>query len=224
MAELTVRAYAELIHTPLHGQLRILTEQKYPDEAPGSFKVPYYFPTLTAIRRYFQNGNNQAHLPATGDQLPGLGQNPLQHRIDNNLRAINAFRNGTQRQRPLTLHPQQTWQLPLIETVIIRATPDLIVTEGANNGYILLDCRDQQQENEIIRTTVELLHHTLSQNGVECPIRHVEYIHLCTDTVFRWNTVRQAHDHPCQPDGDRHRGALGIAVVSTGDGSRHPAR
>lgn len=39
MPSLTAKAFAELTHTPLYGQLRILREQKYPRQAPGLFKV-----------------------------------------------------------------------------------------------------------------------------------------------------------------------------------------
>jgi hypothetical protein len=183
-----VKAFAELIHTPLYGQLRILNEQKYPNQAPGFFKVQYYRPALTVIRRYYQTGNNLAHLPTSGAAIPGVGTTP--HRIDHNLRAITAFRNGNQRHRTLAIHEPQTWEL-VLANVTLRATPDLIITENDNKGYVLFDCREKAPETEIIRTTVELLHHTLAQNGIICPLRRVEYVHLESDTLHRWNTPRK---------------------------------
>ena len=188
MPSLTVKAFAELIHTPMYGQLRILNEQKHPNQAPGFFKIQYYRPALTVIRRYFLNGNNLAHLPAHGTAIPGVGT--TEHRIENNLRAITAFRNGSQRNRTLAIHEPQTWELTLAN-VTVRATPDLIITENNNQGYVLFDCREKPPEQEIIRTTVELLHHSLAGHGIVCPLRRIEYIHLESDTVHRWNTPRQ---------------------------------
>jgi len=189
MPDVTVKAFAELIHTPLYGQLRILNEQKYPKQAPGVFKIQYYRPALLAIRRYFQGGNNVALLPADAQQITGVGRQD--HQRENNFRAISSFRRGTQKDRPLTLHEQQTWELALAN-VTLRCTPDMHFVEGNDLGIILFDCREQQQEQEIIRTTIELVHHTLTKNGVQLPMRRVEYIHLNSDKVHRWNSCRQA--------------------------------
>lgn len=188
MPSLTVKAFAELIHTPLYGQLRILNEQKYPRQAPGFFKIQYYRPALNVIRRYFQYGNNLAHLPSNGGQIPGIGTKI--DRVENNLRTINAFRSGNQRHRTLTVQQPHTWEVTLAN-VTVRATPDMLFTENDNLCFIILDCRQQSPEQEIIRTTVELFHHTLTQNGIAVPLRRMEYIHLESDTVHRWNSPRQ---------------------------------
>ena len=189
MPEVTVKAFSELIHTPLYGQLRILNEQKYPKQAPGFFKIQYYRPALTAIRRYYRGGNNMALLPAASHEITGVGKQ--EHQRENNHRAITSFRNGSQKDRTLSLHDPQTWELTLAN-ITIRCTPDLYFAEESNEGIILFDCRGQQPEVEIIRTTVELFHRTLTVNGVNLAMRRVEYIHLDTDTVHRWNTPRQA--------------------------------
>jgi hypothetical protein len=188
MPEVTVKAFSELIHTPLYGQLRILNEQKYPQQAPGIFKIQYYRPALSAIRRFYRTGNNLAVLPTDPNQVTGVGQQ--EHQRENNFRAITAFRNGGQTVRTLTMHDSQTWELTLAN-VTMRCTPDLAFIEKGNQGYILLDCRKQSPEIEIIRTTLELFHRTLGENGVQIPMRRVEYIHLETNTLHRWNTPRQ---------------------------------
>jgi len=188
MPAVTVKAFSELIHTPLYGQLRILNEQKYPKQAPGFFKIQYYRPALSAIRRYYLGGNNLALLPATAHEITGVGRQD--HQRQNNHRTITAFRNGRQKDRPLVLSESQTWELTL-GNVIIRCTPDLCFSEGGSSGIILFDCRDQEPEEEIIRTTVELFHCTLTENGVNLPMRRIEYIHLDSDKIHRWNARRQ---------------------------------
>lgn len=188
MPDVTVKAFSELIHTPLYGQLRILNEQKYPRQAPGVFKIQYYRPALAAIRRYYRHGNNLAYLPLAAHLITGVGS--LDHQRDNNFRAINAFRAGSHRNRQLSIQDSPTWELT-VSNVTVRCTPDLFVTENDNQGIILFDCREQPPETEIIRTTVELFHRTLGQNGIEMPMRRVEYIHLVSDTLHRWNSPRQ---------------------------------
>lgn len=188
MPRLTVKAFAELIHTPLYGQLRILNEQKYPSQAPGTFKIQYYRPALQAVRRYYRQANNMDQLPTHGHLIPSVGTKP--DRIQNNLRAINAFRRSSHRNRMLSLLGEQTWDVNLAN-VTLKATPDLAFTEGGNQGFMIVDCRLAIPEQEIIRTTLELLHHTLSANGVTCPMRRIEYLHLETDTLCRWNSPRQ---------------------------------
>jgi len=189
MPEVTVKAFSELIHTPLYGQLRILNEQKYPRQAPGFFKIQYYRPALSAIRRYFRGGNNQAFLPATAQQITGVGKQ--EHQRDNNYRAITSFRRGLQKNRSLLVSDSQTWEVTLAN-IVVRCTPDLHFIEDGHQGVILFDCREQQTEVEIVRTTVELFHHTLASNGVDIQMRRVEYVHLDSDTVHHWNTPRQS--------------------------------
>ena len=192
MADVTVKAYAELIHTPLHGQMRILREHKYPKQTDGQFRIPYYQPAIRHIRKYFQSGNDPIHLPVTANDLRGAGQQ--QTKIDHNLRVISAFRNGSQSKRQCVLQPPVTYSL-ILGQVNIRATADIIVVDNAAAvpKYLLLDCREAhlRPEEEIIRTTVKLFHYTLSNNGIQIPVRNVEYICLDGDIVHRWTSLRQ---------------------------------
>ncbi len=179
MADVTVKAYAELIHTPLYGQMRILREQKYPNQTDGQFKMPYYQPAIRHIRRYYRSGNNPVHLPQTAQQVTGCGTQEA--RIAHNLRTINAFRNGDQFDRTFSLSNSETHHA-VLNDVDIRATADLVVSENAGQVplYLIYDCREQCPENEIIRTTVELFHYVLEQNDIDIPIRNVEYV--CLDS------------------------------------------
>ena len=192
MADLTVKAYAELIHTPLHGQLRILREHKYPKQTDGQFRIPYYQPAIRHIRRYYETGNNQIHLPGGVAELRGAGKDLT--KINHNLRVIQCFRNGSQSARQCTLQRQATSSITL-GPVNLRATPDIMLVEGVNAvaKFILFDCREPhlRPEEEIIRTTVELFHHTLTANGSQVPVRNIEYICLDGDVVYKWSSVRK---------------------------------
>ena len=190
MPSLTAKAFAELINTPLYGQLRILREQKYPRQAPGLFKVQYYQPALRVIRRYFQQGNNAAVVPGNGASIPGIGNKP--DRIDHNFRVLMAFMNGSQAGRQLTVLGDDTYSMTL-GNVVVRATPEFAVRDGTSGQtrYLVYDCREQCPEEEIIRTTVELMHHAITQSGQTCPIDPIEYVHLESHRTFSWNRPRQ---------------------------------
>jgi hypothetical protein len=74
----------------------------------------------------------------------------------------------------------------------LRATPDFTAIEGNTNQtqYLLYDCRAEEPQNaaerEIVRTGVELFHHILVQNGVQSPLKKIEYVHLGSGKVLRW--------------------------------------
>jgi len=81
---LTVRALAEMMQLPLYEQVRILSEQKYPREAPQRFRIPYYSPGLVAIRNYYRSANDQGVLEEARDQIRLTVKN--QARRNHNLR------------------------------------------------------------------------------------------------------------------------------------------
>ena len=190
MPRLTVKSYAELIHTPLYGQMRILHEQKYPTQAPGIFKVRYYRPALRLMNRYFRHGNNPTEIPTSALLIPGC--TGAQHQRQNNWRALQAFMDSSQSDRILTMSQTNTYDLTL-GNITLRSTPDFTGLDTHTNEvhYLFFDCGQQGPEDptelEILRTMAELFHHVLTENGIDCPLKRVEYVHLQSDTVFRWN-------------------------------------
>lgn len=190
MPEMTVKAFAELMHTPLYGQWRILRDQKYPKQVPAAFRIPYYRPALRTIQRYYDHDNDPSTLPNTAHSIPGVTTAP--GNAENNLRAIQAFRSGSQAVRQLSITPSNTFG-HLINTVGIRATADFTATEGNSQQprYLIYNLRESRPENEVIRTTVELFHFVLHQNGMTAPLGSIEYVHLQDDEVFRWTGQRR---------------------------------
>ena len=187
MPSISVRAYAELIHTPLYGQLRILQEQKYPKQAPGIFKIQYYRPALLHITKFYRTGE-PTNLPSNKNDLMGVGENEA--RIDHNFRVISKFRQGSQIDREFVLRPAPSFERTFGK-MTIRATPDFVVDEDGTIKYLLYDMRSIEPDEEIIRTTVELFHYIASKNGVESPMSNVEYICVDCNKVFRWKNHRE---------------------------------
>jgi hypothetical protein len=189
MPSVTVKAFAELIHTPLYGQLRILHEHKYPRTAPAAFKIRYYQPALRMINQFYGSHNDSTKLATHAGDINGVGKQP--HQRDNNFRAITAFRSGKQSARLINLQKSPTWEI-VRPNFSIRCTPDLYFTENGQTGVAMMDCRDQAPDDEFIRTTLELLQIALQENGITLPMRCLEYIHLESDQVHSWSAPRKA--------------------------------
>jgi len=189
MASVTARAYAELIHTPLYDQIRILREQKYPLQTSGQFRIPYYQPTIRNIRRYYQSGNDPEVLPTNAASLRGCGS--TQSKIDHNLRSLNAFRRSRQFSRRLVIQQLRTYEHS-IHNITVRATADIVATEGANSTlkYILYNCREHLPDQEIVHTTIDLFHYILEQNSMFVPIRNIEYVCIDRDIAFNFTSRR----------------------------------
>lgn len=184
---ISVKAYAELIHTPLYGQARILHDQKYPSQVPGKFKVQYYKPTLDAIRMFFRRGNNSSHFPSSATAVRGNKQDIK----TNNFRAMQAFLNSSQMARSFSVCQDVTFKTTM-SGVTVRVTPDLIVLDQQNvTKYLMLDCSATCPDQEFIDTVLDLSHHTLTQNGSTAKPRDIEYIHLESDHAFSRQTIRQ---------------------------------
>lgn len=85
---LTVRSFAEMLSLPAYAQARILTEQKYPKQAPQVFRTPYYQYAMTGIRSYYKAGNDPAQLALAASKIEALKE----ARRDHNLRILNSFK------------------------------------------------------------------------------------------------------------------------------------
>jgi hypothetical protein len=162
---LTVRAFAEMLELPLYEQLRILEEQKYPERAPASFRVPYYRSALNAIMKCVREAGTGAPRCITD-----IRNSTMQAaRIENNIRVIRSFERSRQPGRQLnsTPSPRMTSTLSGVE---LRYTTDLSATEGQQQKYILFNCRQAPITIKLAKTTLELVHWLLTENGVNAAL------------------------------------------------------
>ncbi len=100
MARLTVKALAELSNKPAQDQLKTLHEQKYPKEGAQAFRVPYYRRASNAIKKYYDNGNDEAVITTAISACESLN---LAHMRKHNIRVLNSFRSGSHAQREVSL-------------------------------------------------------------------------------------------------------------------------
>lgn len=185
---LTVRAFAEMLELPLYEQLRILLEQKYPDKGPALFRVPYYRPAMTAIRRFYSSGRQMQEIH---DTITAIRNSTMPaSRIENNVRVIRSFERSQQPRRQLQTGQGQTMTSAL-SGVELKFTPDLSATEGQQQKYLLYNSRQAPITPELAKTTLELVHWVLIRNGINVPLSALEYVDLAhRGRVLRIQRVR----------------------------------
>lgn len=184
---LTAEAFAELINAPGYEQLRIIHEQKYPKRAPAVFRIPYYNDAMNAIRRYYRAGND---LNVITEAIIALQSVQETAKTRNNVRVLEAFRDGILKDRQLTVlpRPQRSIWLGNVE---IRFRPDLYCQEGDVTRCIVLNPRRRDATDELARMTLEIGCHILNENGLLCTIRDFEYINLISNQVVRAPRMRK---------------------------------
>jgi len=189
MPEVNVKALAELIHLPVYGYARILAEQKYPGQVPAVFRVPFYGPALQGIRRYYRSGNDLSAIDRTIQEVKASGAIPP--KIAHNVAVLQAFRQCRQRRRALTLTSVTTYETELAG-LTVRFRPDMRALEDDRTKYLIYGFRTVEPTIEVARTTVELAHHVLGANGVQCQPREIEFISLRSGRVVRTDRMRAA--------------------------------
>lgn len=186
MARITVKAFAELMNAPGYSQLRILSEQKYPRRAPALYQVPYYAATMRAIRQYYRHGGDLGRIDKAIIDLQAANPNPKRA---NNVRALQAFRSGSQIHRRGTVRPikRRSFRFGVVE---IRVSPDIIIEESKGLRYLLYNFKQYDPADEIIRTTLELVYYILHESGVQCRLNDCEYMCLQSDRTIRHTRFR----------------------------------
>lgn len=191
---LTVEAFAELINMPGYNQLRVLNDQKYPKRAPAAIRTPYYQDAMQAIRQFYHNGNNldivSGVIIKLQDELEVVKIPQTVAKINRNIAVLQAFRDGPLKDRAIKVQPNRKLTL-VMDGVEIRFNPDINGLEGSDPCYFIFNPRTDDASEEMARMTVELAHHLLVRNGVECRVRDVEYVNLMSGQAVRTNTVRK---------------------------------
>lgn len=175
------------MHLPLYEQLRILAEQKYPQQIPAVFRVPFYGPALRAIREYYRSGNDAGVIDGAAQELENSGY--VRQKIDHNVAVLEQFRQGKQAERELTPVGGSKF-VTVLSGLDVRFTPDLMAKAGDKTRFILYNFRAAEPPKEIIRTILELAHVVLGGNDVECEPGDLEFVSVRADRSHRISAVR----------------------------------
>jgi hypothetical protein len=172
---LTVRAFAEMLELPLYEQVRILEGQKYPRQAPASYRVPYYRPALQAIRDFYTSGGQAQVLLDAIVNLRASGLPPS--RIENNVRVITDFQRTRQARRQLMPRPGRRIRTDF-SGVELKLTPDFVGAEGQAQKIIFYNFRQARLTSNVARATLELAAWALRHAGGDADPANLECIDL----------------------------------------------
>lgn len=167
-----------MLRLPAYQQARILTEQKYPKQAPQTFRTPFYQPALTSIRDYYKSGNDPAVLTSAKSSVRSL---TAEARRLNNIRVLEAFEKSTACGWSLLLTPNSK-VLAHVHGVDLRLSPDIRADETKKSVVIFVNCRAVRLDPEVATVTIELAHWVLEQAGISMNIRGIRYMDLFTNT------------------------------------------
>jgi hypothetical protein len=186
MPRLSTKAAAELLNIPAYEPLRILTEQKYPKQQPQVFRTPFYQPALRAIRDFYKTGNEPAVIAEARAIIDRLS---LESRRRNNHRVLDSFEQSSEYMRALTVRPNKRFNAS-VGAVEIKLSPDLLAHEDGQGRVLYYNFRAAGVEPQLARTTIEIAHWILEENGHEIPIRTIEYVDLTNGRRLRTRTRR----------------------------------
>jgi hypothetical protein len=188
MPRLTVKSAAELLRLPAYEHLRILHEQKYPQQQPQIFRTPYYAPARNAIRNYYQSGNDRLTLVQARAKIAQLG---LPQRQRGNKRVVDAFERGSQSSRRLTpvSLPRTTVSVGEVE---FSLSLDLLAHETGSARHIYYNFRTTAIDPEIAKAALDIAHWVLTGAGQDVPIGQLEYIDFANGKVYKLKNRRPA--------------------------------
>lgn len=193
---LTVRSMADMLRLPAHAQSRILSEQKNPKTAPNSFKTPYYAKALAGLRQYYEASNDLRALTAARSKIEGIGQ---QSKRQNNLRVLDKFQAHPIASRAF-VPGANTRHTALVGSVLVKLSPDLQCQEDGKPRIIYFHSRGEKLDDEVARTTIEIAHWVLEENGIALDVTQIEFADLFSGKIHqtkkrRSQTIKQMKEN-----------------------------
>lgn len=171
---LTVKSIADILRTPGQSPARTLRDQKYPQQEPQVFRTPYYQPAITAVRRFYREGNNAAALQSARNKAESIGN---QARRSNNIRITDSFRTSAHAKRRFTLVPNRG-QSANIGSVEIRLSADMQAMENGVLRVLFFNCRADPVDEETAVLMTEVAHWVLEQNRIQLEPGQIEVMDL----------------------------------------------
>jgi hypothetical protein len=184
MPSLTVRSFAEMIHLPMYAQYRILHEQKYPNDEPSAFKIPFYKPSIEIIKQYYQN-NNDKSIITNWLQYSAPLLRPESKRI-NNIRVATTFLKSQQSRRHFEIQKRRDTIIAYPkQDVALKLYFDIEAVENNNRIYQFYNVRNTPIDENIAKDTLFLAYWIMEQNDYSCSIQQLEFIDFVGDNIYK---------------------------------------
>jgi hypothetical protein len=189
MPRLSAKSLGEVIALPAYQLTRILNEQKYPRQAPNSFKTHYYAKAKSAIKSHYVHRNSATTQQASN----ALAASSMKaHKISNNQRVITSFL-GNAAQVNRNISPGVARHRVLSSNgVDFSLQFDLEGAEGQAQRLLFYNFVATPIDPQLARVTCEAAHWILEQLGIVLPMNTIEYVCLAAGVVHRFNQRRTA--------------------------------
>lgn len=182
---LSVRGAAKFVRLPAVEQMRLLHDQKYPQQVPQVFKQPYYAPPIQGIREFLERG-----LPGLVEARAQMQRIGVASRRMHCMRVLESFAQSEHAAR--ALKPISTQRLYAhMRGLELRLSPDLVAREGNEDRYIYFNASARQFDPETAKLTLEFALWVLRENQIEVRPRQVEFIDLFSNVLYSGRAPRK---------------------------------
>lgn len=176
---LSARSAAKFLQLPALEQMRLLHDQKFPQQTPQVFKQPYYAPPIAGIRGFLELG--PAGLIDARAQIQRI---KVASRRMHCTRVLEQFIQSEHAARGLKPAPIQRYTA-FMHDLELRLSPDLRAYEGTEERIIFFNANVLPQDAELAKKTLEIAHWLLEENEVDLKPEQVEFIDLTTGVLHK---------------------------------------
>jgi hypothetical protein len=185
---MTVRSFAEIFRKPSESPVRILHDQKYPQQDPQVFRTPYYQKAISAIRNYYRAGNDHSVLKSARNQALSIAN---EARRANTLRVLDAFSSSAHAKRRFDVTSNRRFAAT-VGKVEIRLSADMQAHENGELRILYFHCRGIPIEEETATLMAEIAHWVMERNAIEILPRQVEVMDVSEGRSHRARSWRDS--------------------------------
>lgn len=168
-------------------QRRLLRDYKFPFNKDGTRKpqIVRYSEARATIQKYHQSGNDVTVLLEAVERLKKkAADNPNkdQHRLEDNIRAINAYMKHFQDNKFTVLetpHPKYVHG-----DVFVSTTPDLYVDETGTKKLIKLDFSATAPKEDVVSVILKVMHEAAMADELGVTAANVIYLDVSRQRQF----------------------------------------
>jgi hypothetical protein len=177
MIRITVKGLAKFMSKGPAGQRTVLRDFKFPRAPEARAQTVYYAEARLGIREYHVSGNNPATLVGSVDELRKKAERltgKARARLEHNIRAMDSYL------RYFGGNRFEVLASPRLEyshgTVLVGATPDLFVRDGARQKIIRLGLGAEPIDEEMIRIILQVTFEAAVAAGLSIRPSDVVYL------------------------------------------------
>jgi hypothetical protein len=207
--KISVAGLAKFMNSTSFGQRRLLRDYKFPFNPDGTKKpqIVRYSEARSTIKKYHQNGNDVTVLLQAVEALKKKSADHPdkdRHRIEDNIRAINAYMKHFQDNNFVVLDTPRPKYVH--GDVFVSTTPDLYVEEDGSKKLIKLDFSVLAPKENIVSIILKVMHEAAIAEELGVTPANVVYLNVLRQGQFTGKKLnkqlKRDIDAACETIGD----------------------